>query len=499
MDPKPQHWRGIAIGAVVYALAMGILSSWKPAWLDETLFVEVARLPSFAQIWDSLARYPVNADPPAGHLLIRPWIGLFGETVSIARIPSIVAFGILCLCVFRIIQGRLGNRWGMAAVAALFCTPAWPFAVEARPYAPMLASSGMALFIWDRIKRGATRGYVGLAVSIALTLSFSFTGVLILIPLLLPEAAEWTQRRRFNAKLVWASVIGALPIIVWIPIMAGQGSFKAGYFSKPNAFSLVVFFYQFLPIAFATALLAIRAPKTSSHPPEQAVDGDSFGWMILGFAVLPIVAFGMGLFVTGTFVSRHVLQASIGFALGAPWLLWRLGGAEPNRGWHATALYSAAAVLSFVFLPFSMQRQMFSIGLAKHEAEEATRIIRNLKQTVVWDSPLTFLPAYYELAPDARAKLMYLYDPAREKDIAGYDTSDLIYQNLAKFPTRIQLVAFDEFLKNSPADFYLLTRPSKLQAGNGTWLLSALNRMGATVTNLGGERVRLVRVHLPVQ
>jgi hypothetical protein len=483
---------GLAAGAAV----LSVISRYKAPWADEALFVEVATLPRFSDVWDATTKYPVLGDPFLPLLLIRPLLAVFGEAVQVARAESIAAFLIACTCIFSLIRRRAGALWGFAAVAALLATPAWPFAIEARPYAFVLASATGALLFWDSLKRGSLQATWGLAACIALALSFSLTAVMIVFPLLFAETMEWLLRRRVDKRVIGATLLGSASILFWSPVIRGQRVYQDHYFSPPQWSTFTELATQYVPLTIVAVLLAYALKRRDSVTPSVS-NQHSLTWIITGFVAIVPAAYIAGVSVTNTFTPRHAVLASIGAALAAACVVWKCSAGRPLAAVLCCVLFVDAAFVAFFLLPRSEPRFSFAVGLTQQETLEAAQLIRASGETVVWESPSTYLSAYYALPSDVRSRMLYVYDPAKAVQEVGYDTADIAFGYLAKVPARPHLNRFNEFAQPGKS-FLVLAHSQRFRLhAEGSWLLAYLQKTGALLEPLGGENMHLFRVRLP--
>jgi len=94
----------------------------------------------------------------------------FGDSPLSVRLPSIASFLLASYLLQRIVAKRLGGLFGLVAMGTLWCFFHVFYAVEARPYALMLALFTCALYCWlEAIEAdGRSWWHLGLGASIAL-------------------------------------------------------------------------------------------------------------------------------------------------------------------------------------------------------------------------------------------------------------------------------------------------------------------------------------------
>src|SRR5689334_7230154 len=137
-------------------------------WFDELFSVTLARLPDVRALWSALEQ-GVDFNPPLFYLLTR-WSELaLGESHIGARLPEILAVGILCVCVFAFVARRSSVLGGIVAMLFPLTTTAYWYASEARPHALVLGCCGVALVSWQRAAEQERRR-AGWLIALALAL-----------------------------------------------------------------------------------------------------------------------------------------------------------------------------------------------------------------------------------------------------------------------------------------------------------------------------------------
>src|SRR5262245_65490298 len=135
-------------------------------WNDELFTFYTSRLPKVSDIWGALL---TGADqiPPLFHLITRAAFALFGVNSLSVRLPEVLGFWVMSLCLFRFVSKRSSALYGFAAMLVPLITVAYDYAYEARPYGLVLGFCGLALLCWQSAAEGHYRKLplIGLAVS----------------------------------------------------------------------------------------------------------------------------------------------------------------------------------------------------------------------------------------------------------------------------------------------------------------------------------------------
>jgi hypothetical protein len=336
----------------------------------------------------------------------------------------------------------------------------------ARPYAPMLGFSALALLCWDNLQhadgRRQTRWRIAFALSLALALSTHFYGILILLPLGLGELAKWMMRKRLDWQTVACMALALIPYCLGCPILISAAHIFGRHFAdKPEMQTLYDFFGNMiislpwagigLLLLFAGALpAAARAVTPQPAPPTQqrramlAVTG--------GFLLLPICGYVGGVLVTGSFSPHYFVLAGLGLILALPLLLPAFGSSREVVG---LCLFLAMAGHGLV-----VGARGVSGFLRAERPYPSLAAIRSLipapgpHPDIVVSAPMHFLPFYEATKSDPENDLLYLFDPRKELAEYGNDTADTASSIIAgRSPAR--LLPFDPYVATHRRFFIL--------------------------------------------
>src|SRR6266508_1563014 len=139
---------------------------------DELYTFYISLLPSHSDIWSALS---TGADqiPPFFYMITRASILLFGENHVSIRLPEVLGFWVMSLCLFQFVSKRSSALHGLVAMLFPLVTDAYYYAFEARPYGLVLGFGGTALLCWQAAAEGYYRklSLMGLALSLAAAIS----------------------------------------------------------------------------------------------------------------------------------------------------------------------------------------------------------------------------------------------------------------------------------------------------------------------------------------
>ncbi len=208
--------------SVVYALLTWTLSRRKLMWNDELYTYYIARLPSMHDVWNALMARGEQT-PPLFFAITRLSFRLFGVNQFSIRLPEILAFWAMMVCVYVFARRRMSSMSALCAAAFPLVTTAFPYTYEARAYGLVLGFAALALLSWQTATSAASRARLFavacLAASLAAAVSSHYYGVFVLVPLALGEAVRTVTRRRLDMA-VWAALaISVVPLAWHLPLM----------------------------------------------------------------------------------------------------------------------------------------------------------------------------------------------------------------------------------------------------------------------------------------
>ena len=295
-------------------------ASEKFFWFDELCTVYICRLPTMHAVWQAVL-HGADYNPPLFYLFTRAANALFGEGLIATRLPSILGFWVLCLCLFRFVHRRAGILPAWVAMLFPLLTSAYFYAYEARPHGIVLGFCGLALVLWQMWDEEPHRLWPLVAFSAALGAAF-FThcyAILIAAPFALAEIFQTTklQRIRWNfwAALLIPAVAAALS---FIPLLRSYKAavagtifadlFRAGFHQLPG-FYLTLLSPGIFVILIALVVFAINRGRFATRFRTSEVV------LLLGFIALPVFGVLLGKIVSGPFIPRYFMSSVAGFSL----------------------------------------------------------------------------------------------------------------------------------------------------------------------------------------
>jgi len=186
---------------VVYAALRNLAQATiKPLWFDELLTQVMARQPGLSALWRAL-KTAADGNPPPFYLIERVVAALPINEHIAYRLPSILAFSAILICLYFFVERRSGPLTGLLCASLVLMTPLYNYyADEARPYSMMIACLAFALVCYQRVP--AVSWTMGLFASLFLAMSLHYYAVLAFLPFFAAELLFALSSRRWRL-LVW--------------------------------------------------------------------------------------------------------------------------------------------------------------------------------------------------------------------------------------------------------------------------------------------------------
>jgi hypothetical protein len=496
LDERIERWltrwqTWLLIGSsLVYLAAVSLVSQVKLLWYDELFTLHLARLPRLADLWAALAS-GTDLNPPLSYLAARGAQALFGEHRLAIRLPAMLGFWIMGLCLFRFASRRCPRAYAWLALLVPLASALYPCAWEARPYALVLGLAGIALLCWQSASEDEPRtiALCGLGTSLALALLCHYYAVLLLVPFGLGELVRQGGQRRWDRAMTAALVLPLLALTVLMPWMVEARSYAGTFWARPS-YEAVQHTYGFLlaylkaPVLAALGvaaicglgqrLLAVGRYTEASMAPAFTPARLHEVVVLLGLCALPVWGFLLGKYVTGAYLFRYVFPAIVGLALLFVLCVSRLSG--------GCSIVGVTAAVAFLALFMEGEVRNYK-RLARRSAEVATTCaflegLTDQKLPIVISDPQAFLQLAYYAPADIGARLVYLSDAEQARRRLGQDTAERALSRLAHFAA----------LRVAPYQPFIAAHPRFLVYDHAGWLPSALEARGMSIVASGLDR-----------
>jgi hypothetical protein len=468
----------LASFSILYLAVTGLVASQKPLWNDELYTLYIARLHTMRDVWDALATGAEQL-PPFFYVLTRASLALFGTNELSLRLPEMIGFWVMGLCLFRFVSKRTPGPYGSLAMLFPLVTGAYYYATEARPYGLVLGFSGLALLCWQAVADGhaGLLPLAGLAASLAAAVSCHYHAVFVVVPIALAEAVRSVIRRRWDLQFWTAVGLGVAPLVAFLPLICRAMDYSANFWSKSRWTSIPEFYYSLLapavlPLMTLLVLGAMYPVATATdHHESRNAPGLPLHELAaaVGFMVIPIVAVILSMLVTGAFTDRYALPAVLGCSIIVAIAAHRFFCDRP----------AAAAILALSLCGFFLSLGVKSWANVAAIREANTQTIEFLRSEARGDLPIAmsdqhaFMTLTHYGPRDIASRLVYLADPGKALLYLGHDSVEKGTLTLLKPWFHLPIEEYGSFLA-SGRSFLLYGNPGHFL----NWLLADLTASG---------------------
>ena len=324
----------LALLSASYFFAAMQIAAGRPFWMDEVLAVWTARLPDVAAIWDALNK-GAEFSPPLYHLFLQKVIQLGGGSALALRLPSTVAVYVVGVAAFILVRRRYCVAVAALAMALCLTGGLFPFGLQVRQYAGVVACFAVALVIWDvPVERTPSwRNATTMLVLLTIAVGMHFYAVLVAASVGLMELIWTAVHRRIRWLHIGAIGMACCSVLLWLPIMRHIAAFNLGdvdapaYYARPMLSDLPDVYY-FLAARSAPVFLALLAVLCTGaaeyvlvrrrgggllEPRKTGVDNLD---IIVGVTcAIPVLVFVFSVVVTHTYNLRYVIAAALGLSV----------------------------------------------------------------------------------------------------------------------------------------------------------------------------------------
>lgn len=456
----------------------------KPFWYDEVITVIVCRLPSASAIWNALS-HAADTHPPAFYLLARAARQLVQDDHLGYRLPSILGLLGTVSCIYLILRRRASRLSALVGATFILCTPLAEYAYEARPYSLMVACVSGAILFWLRIEDSKLYA-IAFGISLAAALSLHYYAVLVWPAFIASEASVWIFHRRFRIGAWLALLIGALPLVVFAPLLLSiRQAYGQNFWAKPSMIgALLSYFSLFISgghwgaifaAGITVILLYVGLAKTASSggSGDQQVEGKALPIeeqaLILMLLCLPWIAYAIARVGHGGMTWRYMLPTVLGGALALGYVIDKVSSS--GKLLVLIFLLAIYALSSGEFLVREHQKGSLLESRASLTREVKT-IAAGSDLPIVIASESRYLPMAYYAPADLSGRLYAIADPREALMDTKTDSLDLALLVLRRyFP--LQVEDYVGFLSRH-REFLLVSDE------NPEWLPARLARDGYT-------------------
>jgi Dolichyl-phosphate-mannose-protein mannosyltransferase len=417
--------------AAVAAITL-VLAHRKPLWNDELFTYYISRLPGVDDMWSELAT-GVEQTPLTFYAATRTSLDVFGESGIAMRLPELLGFLLMTVCVFLFVERRSSPLYGLVAAIFPIATIAYGYAYEARAYGLVLGCSAAALLCWQVAAEGSRHrrlAIVGIAVSLAAAVGSHYYAVLILVPLLVGEIARSVVRHRIDWPVLGSFCGALIPLLAFAPLIAKAKDYSTTFWAQPTWHAAIRFYPDSLMDRALGAVVAIiaaivilvlwRTWGSRRDIGERLLPSHELAALVT-LALLPLFGVALGKLVTGAYTERYVLSAIVGIAILLALAAWWTDRGVPLLG----------VSLLLVFAAFAGARIVERDGDATEDADAQVQALafldrhRQAGEPIAVASPHDFFELSHSEAQHGGPRLIYLADPMLARQYLQTDAVEL--------------------------------------------------------------------------
>ncbi len=489
-DRQPHSSPNTLLAAAFLLLTAAIALIWshnKLMWVDELSVLQTASSPTLAQLIHIQRFFPTALDPLVYQALAHVSTLIFGVSAFAIRLPSLLGFLAMQLCLYLFVRRIAGSRAALVALILPALSGTLYYAAEARPYGALLGIFGLVLIAYQSATRpemmsssfrsaaeesaslplatktspptSRTTALIALALGLALAPNTHYFAILIFIPIALAELTRAVQRRKLDWPLIAAIATGFIALAGILPFQPAVARFRLHYYNDaPTRPSIISSSYRYLLINYpldgwarrllllllsATILLAVcacirrsrRNPDT--FPTQELV-------LILSLTLLPAFGYILAVFVTHGMEVRYVLGAIIGIAA-----LLAIAIAPSLHQPRSAIITLATITLALLIIATARIRaeQRTSAAIRASLVVPATlkqQLLTSPDPNLYFNENGTFLvAAWYEPDPEVRSHFALFYSFDEEIRYRRRDTSSLGSEHMTHF-TGFPILTYDQ-------------------------------------------------------
>ena len=439
-----RKWATILIClALLLVASISFRAAGKPLWHDEIYTWHIARLPSVAAIMQSLAE-GLDVAPPLNVLLTRLSHSLLGYEPIATRLPGVLGFLLLCVCLFQIVHRRANLAGALTAMAFPLFTAVYPQSYEARPYGLMLGLSALAVFCWLRaveVEGRRSMALAGLAIAATAAMWSHFYAVFVFMALAAGEFVRSLQRRRIDNS-VWIALVAPLITVPFlIPILRAAFSYSPTSWA-PASFSSIGATYTTLlgpasklivALAAMWLLFGQRAGRMAGVTRPAPIHEVTASIVLL---LLPCFAGLAAVFSGACFTERYVAPTVIGFSLAAGWMVHQASQSRPAFG------------IIFVLVVGGMFVKLCATPPPRYESvadEHPLLVNASGNEPIVIADGLLFLELWHHARSELASRLYFVNDVGAALEHTGNDSIERNFVVLRRW-SDVKIVDYEAFV-----------------------------------------------------
>ncbi|WP_158942194.1 glycosyltransferase family 39 protein [Granulicella sp. S190] len=467
-------WPAVAFLILTAVLSL-LWSHHKLMSQDEFFVLQTDNAPTYAQLLHIQRTYPISLDPLVYHTLVYLAIKAFGAGAFALRLPSLLGYLLMQLCLFYFVRRIANERAAIFALAFPALTATLFYAAEGRPYGLLLGLYALAMLSWQTATRRPsqrTASLIVLAAAIALTLNTHYFGILLLPPVCAAELFRTIQRRKLDLPVLAVIVAGMASIVCALPFQKAAGEFRRNYYNAGEVgYHAITQAYRSLFVDYTHASLTLQhfaaiglvlfaaillfgtilqlRSKDIQLPEAELV-------LLIVLAALPFFGFLLARFVTHTIEVRYVLGAIVALtallAIALLPLLRSRSTAAPILSALALAILCSGAIR--IHAEQAKTSEVLA-ALVLPPQVKAALLASPSGLLYIQDMGTFETASYYQPDPDVRSRTTLVYSTPNELLWDHHDTASLTALHMRNF-TRLRILPYEQLSTESGPHVFVL-------------------------------------------
>jgi hypothetical protein len=465
---------------------------------DEIFVLQTDSAPTYAQLLHIQRSYPISLDPLVYHTLAFLSIKAFGAGAFALRLPSLLGYLLMQLCLFFFVRRIANEHAALFALAFPAITATLFYSAEGRPYGLLLGFYGLAMLSWQTATRRQsqrTGSFVVLAIAVALTLNTHYFGVLLLLPLCAAELFRTIERRCLDLPVLASILLGMACIAFALPFEKSAAEFRknyynageVGYHAITQAYrslfmdythaSLSIQHFAAIGLIVFAALLIIGSVRQLRGKDLHLPNAELVFLIVL--AALPFFGFLLAFFVTHSIEVRYVLGAILALSVLLAFAALPLLCHKNTAALTLSALAVAIVVAGIIRIHAEQAKTSAFMASLTLTPQIKAAILSSPSGLLYLQEMGTFeVASYYEPDPDIRSRMALVYSSNQELLWSRRDTESLTALHMRHF-TGFPIVPYEQ-LSAEPGDHVFV-----LLHSGWNWTDQALAAAHAKITPLG--------------
>jgi Dolichyl-phosphate-mannose-protein mannosyltransferase len=501
----------IVLFSIVYFSETLIRASEKRFWYDELCTLYICRLPTLKDAWLAVL-HGADYNPPFFYVIQRTSMALFGDGEIAMRLPQMLAFWILCVCLFLVVERKAGTLGGVAAMTLPLLTGAYFYAYDARPHGIVLGFCGLAVLCWQRLEEQprSKRWLLGFALALQAAFLTHCYAILLVIPFAVIEIVRAARSKRINWRM-WIALAApaVIAVVSFVPLLGSfrqnlqSGGFNALFsasFPQFPVFYKLLFSRSILVLSLIVVVFAFERSGFLAKRDTESLSRYRFSFwdllLILGFLGMPAYGLLLARIMHGPFIGRYFMSAVVGVCVAVG---LGIGMRPRNRG--ASAI--AGVIVLLAMLDAGMAIWDRAHGVGEDLVEPSTKkVVNTAPHDDLANDPLIKSASHsLPIATSDMFDFLYLvhYRPTESSRFFQVVPSKKSLDYVTMHPVlewcRVQCnreFTYGDFLQQHP-DFLFYSRP-----GSNSFL-KQITAAGAQIRSMkfDGDAHYLAEVHMP--